>query len=741
MIAPTETLAFHRPWPVVALTGLLAIAATTYLGYHLIIALGPDDTNHLETPLALALAGQVREGFGSLYGPFSGARPRVLIHAPLYYRIAGLGAWPLVALGVDPVDAAFATGRALSLLATIALLVAAARIGGMRDDRSRGSRRLDDPPPTHQGGGSQNRALPPGGGGLGGGSAVSRTQPRLTNRAAIWTILLIASAPVLGSFPVTVRPDTLGLALQTAGAALVLGEFARGESRRNRLIAAYVTFGLAASVKQHDVVATLISSALLALTWLRGRARLGPIAAAHAVGLAVVVGYYAIEQGITGGWMFESVFRIPRDLGRVERADWSHVGTVFLEAAKMSIGLLALAVAVLVASRRRCEGGGGSRIDATLLAYLAAELAAMVALCLNSAGAWTNYAMQAVVFGSILVARGAARALGRPRSVRVGISLVAAALALVLADARLVAISARARFEDRMALAAFFADPDFGSRPRETVYFPGAPQHNRRFGRARLAHDEWLYTAYETLGAAEPRSAWLHSALADGPVRLVVAAEPGEAITQPGGPRPGRTADGPRLSAGRPVRPLRRLGASRSTGTTGPCRSPTIPRTRRARGPIATPEFRSSGRPAPRGPNVLSAEHQRIVANPFLAAAGLLLWLAGLSWVNRASGFGGAGFVFVMLWALAPIRYLPRLIHYHCRDCGATGRLATWKAHACPTVIGRQRSREPPTITGAIAADAGRDLGLRRPGPGHRLERLRRADETRLVAPLPVGLK
>ena len=89
-------------------TGLLTAAVAVYLGYHLVIGLQPDDTNHLETPLAMAVARQVEESPGVLYGPFSGHRPLVLIHAPLYYRLAGLGAWALAAVGFDPLMAAFA---------------------------------------------------------------------------------------------------------------------------------------------------------------------------------------------------------------------------------------------------------------------------------------------------------------------------------------------------------------------------------------------------------------------------------------------------------------------------------------------------------------------------------------------------------------------------------------------------------------------------------------------------------
>src|SRR4051794_10844432 len=92
------------------ITLVLASAVVVYQGYHLAIALDKDDTNHLETPLALAIARQVEEGPATLYGPFSGRLPLVLVHAPLYYRLAGAGGWLSFALGADAVSASFAWG-------------------------------------------------------------------------------------------------------------------------------------------------------------------------------------------------------------------------------------------------------------------------------------------------------------------------------------------------------------------------------------------------------------------------------------------------------------------------------------------------------------------------------------------------------------------------------------------------------------------------------------------------------
>src|SRR3954470_6514241 len=110
--------------------GLLVILAATliYPAYHLAIAAQADDTNHLETTLALIVERQLRDGPGTLYGPFSGQKPLVLIHAPLYYRLAASGSWALVGLGVAPTTAAFASGRLIALLGFLAGLAVVHRI-------------------------------------------------------------------------------------------------------------------------------------------------------------------------------------------------------------------------------------------------------------------------------------------------------------------------------------------------------------------------------------------------------------------------------------------------------------------------------------------------------------------------------------------------------------------------------------------------------------------------------------
>jgi hypothetical protein len=60
------------------------------------------------------------------------------------------------------------------------------------------------------------------------------------------------------------------------------------------------------------------------------------------------------------------------------------------------------------------------------------------------------------------------------------------------------------------------------NRPSREFFFVDRPGDNRMRGRLDLVYDPWLYPVFESLGLAEPRSAWLARALAVGPVRVVV---------------------------------------------------------------------------------------------------------------------------------------------------------------------------------------------------------------------------
>ena len=102
-------------WPVVWLTALLVIGASAIIPW-VAMAFEREDTEALESPLLLSVARQLESGPQGLYGPYGGRYPLALIHAPLYYRVAALAAWPLDRAGVDAVTAALVAGLGSLLL-------------------------------------------------------------------------------------------------------------------------------------------------------------------------------------------------------------------------------------------------------------------------------------------------------------------------------------------------------------------------------------------------------------------------------------------------------------------------------------------------------------------------------------------------------------------------------------------------------------------------------------------------
>ncbi len=455
-------------------TLLLAGAAAIYQGHHLFLATQRDDTNHLETPLALAVARELQNGPGGLFGPYSGGMPLVLVHAPLYYRLAALAAWPLARAGVDPLDASLAAGRLLSLVGLLLCVLAAGKIAV-----------LDGLPAW----------------------------------AAVWSGLLVVGSPIVGSMPLTVRADMLGVGLQALGVALALESLRDGIGRGGRLAGAYVAFALAFCVKQHAVASLGVTSLLVVLAWGRGRARLGPIVAAHLLGFAVVGAYYGMEEWLTSGRMHLAAFILPSRFGRIAPASWEHVAEVAVEAAKRSAGLLALGVACVLASPRRALGG---RVDAALWIYLASESTLAAVLCRGSTGSWVNYFMPSVILAGILVGRALARIAAERTKIK-AFALIAIGLVAVLArDAHLAYTSWLNRAEGQAQIRLVLDDPALADTTPDQRYFVGLPNVNRLHGNAALTHDEWLYQQFERAGDAEPRDAWLREALARGPVRAVV---------------------------------------------------------------------------------------------------------------------------------------------------------------------------------------------------------------------------
>ena len=393
------------------ITVVLVLAAIVYVGFRLSLGLGSEDVDRYESPLMLSAARQLVAGPWELHGPFGGSNPLVLIHAPLYYRAAGLLAWPMARAGLHPVEAARIAGRLISALGLAATLLAAYRLGR-----------------------------------LGGRS----------RRAGWWAMLLLAASPVLAGQPFAVRPDMAGVALETWGAVLVLESLAGPERRPGW---GSVLFGLAACVKQHLVGTWAVSASLMSVEWWRSNRRFDSVVLVLLPGVAVTAVVYGAEWFVTGGRIWQAAFVAAANVGRVHPGDWLHVGTVVAAMAGKSAGLAALAAASAVAMRRtsgrtfsvtalllvatitvlsavqivmpvpwvagtlamaalvalaialagclvpiRIREGGGP-IDAALGTYCVIELILLVVLCRSSSGAWINYGIPAMVFATVLVAR------------------------------------------------------------------------------------------------------------------------------------------------------------------------------------------------------------------------------------------------------------------------------------------------------------------------------------------------
>jgi hypothetical protein len=473
-----------------------------------------------------------------LYGPFGAQNPLVLIHAPVYYHLAALLAWPFYRAGVDPVWAALAVGRAISFVGLAWTGAAAYRLA-----------RIDG------------------------------TRPR----AGLWAALLIAASPVLGAMPYAVRPDMLGIALQTTATLLVLSTWQLPRSTGALLPAAFAAFGLAACIKQQFVAAPAISVLLLVSASAAGRIPFKFIVHGLVTGMAIVLFIYGTEELATGGTMSQAVFQAAATTSRIHAGTWVRSLIVSFSILGKNSGLEALLVAAGLAGirglhpigRRVLEVIGllliimfilrsvpmvsygdqifwgdvvptinvaaavflvipacyllsrtvlavGS-IDNALLVYLAAESLMVVILSRASNGAWVNYGIQAVIFASILTARALDRACDLVPSTRALLSFVLASLAVIGSVIREAATTAIDRRYDQGALARIF---EHYRRPTSEFFFLGRPGDNRVYGKQSLVYDDWLYPVFESIHLAEPRSAWLTQALvADGISYIVTTSE------------------------------------------------------------------------------------------------------------------------------------------------------------------------------------------------------------------------
>ncbi len=207
-----------RFWLTAWVTAALVLAAGTLLPWFA-MAIERDDVEASESPLLLAVARQLTHGPRELYGPYGAGNPLVLIHPPLYYRLAALCAWPIARAGIDVETAARIAGRTLSLLGWMATLA---------------------------------------------GAFVLARVPSAPRNAGWWAILLAAATPVYGGLPLEVRPDLIGVALQTWGVVLIFAAPLRnGRPDKLKILLAFAFFALAGCIKQHLVVTPGVAFFLL----------------------------------------------------------------------------------------------------------------------------------------------------------------------------------------------------------------------------------------------------------------------------------------------------------------------------------------------------------------------------------------------------------------------------------------------------------------------------------------------
>jgi hypothetical protein len=524
-----------RLWLRAWLTAALALGAGTLIPW-ILMALEREDVEASESTLMLAVARQLTDGPAGLYGPYGGRNPLVLIHAPFYYRLAALCAWPMARAGLDAEAAARVAGRSISMAGFVAMLAGAFILA-----RSQGAPRI----------------------------------------AGWWAALLAAATPVYGGLPFEVRPDLFGLALQTWGIVLVLGGLVSDPPHTRKTLLAFACFALAGCTKQHMVVAPGVSMLLLMGAWARGRLGWKTIVGALLVELVILLSYYGLEEYATAGRMSRSVFVAAREASVIHASTWQDAGRFMLVLCWKCVGIIlllaasSLAAVTATAGRRRTlfAAAGGALIgivaaltigqifaatagisnlivlglavimvcfapccaaallrawrtggiDPALALYLAGELAMTAFLVRQSTGAWYNYAVEGVLFASILAARALARAVLRPLRAR---AVLAAALAVLAVPAFALTdvkeIIARRRAESGLTRRLF---ERMDEKP-DTIFFVDRPGLNRVHARADLVYDPWLYPVFEYVGIAEPRSIWLARALESGPIRVIVTTAP-----------------------------------------------------------------------------------------------------------------------------------------------------------------------------------------------------------------------
>lgn len=94
----------------------------------------------------------------------------------------------------------------------------------------------------------------------------------------------------------------------------------------------------------------------------------------------------------------------------------------------------------------------------------------------------------------------------------------------------------------------------------------------------------------------------------------------------------------------------------------------------------------------------------RLVANPILGFYTLAAMIFAFFRAMKLAEGMAFTVVEVVAFALFGRVALPRLFHYHCLDCRATGRLSRWRLHVCPASAARWREGRPRRFRGPSPA-------------------------------------
>ncbi len=328
-----------------------------------------------------------------------------------------------------------------------------------------------------------------------------------------------------------------------------------------------------------------MSAAFLVAAWARGQIAFSAIAGCLTIALAIVIGYYGAEQWATSGRMSQSVLSAVRHVASVHPPDrffavnlslaliWKGVGLILLLAASgvtmtarqpgfarkafatvstllfafitaLTIvqiftarpwvgGLIAAGLVVVMAIVVPASGVVGHDLiksvpDRMLCAFGVSEVVFAIWMWSLSTGGWFNYALEAVVIAAVVTARAMTRACERPlpRTVRLPLAIAALAVpAFAFTDIKQVLLK---RNSDTDEVAAVVEKTGCAA---STIFFVDLPGVNRVNGRCDIVYDAWLFPVFESMGLAEPRSAWLEQRVLDGSISAVATTSTGDKIS------------------------------------------------------------------------------------------------------------------------------------------------------------------------------------------------------------------